>query len=121
MSISRPEFRILSKSLCLISHPSRLPVSQVIAWSQYPKISMSNSAWLIGSLLIRICGTEFGTRFTISLTGATFSDVPMQISKSHLSMSVLIVLWNNSGRSSPKNVISGFITPKELAYSYRRE
>ena len=46
----------------------------------------------------------------IKATGLTLSEDPMTISRSHSSLSAAIWLWNSSGKLSPKNTISGFIT-----------
>ena len=44
-------------------------------------------------------------------TGATLREVPMTMTRSTTERSRLILRWNSSERSSPKNVMSGFITP----------
>ncbi len=55
-------------------------------------------------------GTCCGKTPTTSETGATFKDVPMTRTRSTRSRSWSINRsWNVAGRSSPKNVMSGFI------------
>ena len=46
----------------------------------------------------------------IRATGRTFREDPITISRSHLSLSIVICLWKASGKLSPKKTMSGFIT-----------
>lgn len=56
------------------------------------------------------CGTLFGKIPTTSETGATFKEVPITTTRSTRSLSWSIRrLWKVAGRSSPKNVMSGYV------------
>lgn len=46
----------------------------------------------------------------ISATGLTLSEEPTTMSRSHTSLSAAIWVWNSSGKLSPKNTMSGFMT-----------
>ena len=60
---------------------------------------------------MRICGMVWGTSKIIVDTGATLSEVPITISKSHCFLSCSQAEKKYDGRRSPKKTMSGFITP----------
>lgn len=54
----------------------------------------------------------------MSATGRTLSDDPITMSKSHWLLSCAMAEWKLSGSPSPKNTMSGFITPRSLVGSW---
>ena len=94
-----PEGMLINSSINSIIR-SQLPSSSKSKFIGYSK----------GSLFIKTWGILSSTAVGIKQTGLTFIELPMTMTKSALSLSSVIWLWNASDKGSPKKTISGFIT-----------